>query len=329
MKRLFIIISISSLLVLGGYSIYEYISYTLKYTEREITRFIHEHLGPKQKEPLLLEAFQIEDTNKVVATFEYNQSKLGVAIFIKGVYGKLKLEKFLLDRSYYSEVLNTRDGIQVLFVGENLQMSVKTIETDIVNQGERVKLAIPPQKYFTHITKMENAIKINKEPIYVYRNLKGAIAGAARELGGMELMFVDENNQSFLIYSEKNAVLKTVLGGFQQNEEGFIVTGVEEPNYYSMNEEKGFCYEEKKVEVHHIEQTYLHGLVPQGDEVQKVVLEVKRKDEVIYQFSSDVVANQFLIHISRPEVLESDKNIVKKFHFYDKDGNYIRTEMKS
>jgi hypothetical protein len=176
---------------------------------------------------------------------------------------------------------------------------------------------------------MENALKINTEPIYFYRNLTGAIAGAAKELGGMELMFVDENNQSFLIYSEKHAVLKTVLGGFQQNEEGFIVTAVEEPNYYSMNEEKSFCYEEKRIGFHHIEQTYLHGLVPHGEEVQKVVLEVKKKDKVIYQFSSNVVANQFLIHISRPEILESDGNVVKKFHLYDKDGNYIRTEMKS
>lgn len=321
MKRLFIIISISSLLVLGGYSIYEYTSYTLKNSERNITSFIHEHLGPKQKEPLLLEVFPIEGTNKVVATFEYSQSKLGVAIFIKGVYGKLKLETFLLDRSYYSEVMNTRDGTQILFIGENLQTSVKTIETDIVIQGERVKLAIPPQKYFTHISKMENALKIDKEPIYIYRNLKGALAGATKELGGMEVMFVDENNQSFLIYSEKNAVLKTVLGGFQQSEEGFIVTGVEEPNYYTMNEEKSFCYEEKKIDVHHIEQTYLHGLVPQEDEVQKVVLEVKRKDEVIYQFSSNVVANQFLIHISRPEILESDENTIKNFIFM------IRTEI--
>jgi hypothetical protein len=133
LKRLFIIISISSLLVLGGYSLYEYTSYTLKNSERDITRFIHEQLGPKQKEPLLLEAFQIEDTNKVVATFEYSQSKLGVAIFIKGVYGKLKLEKFLLDRSYYSEVVNTREGTRVLFIGENLQTSVSHPATEILH----------------------------------------------------------------------------------------------------------------------------------------------------------------------------------------------------
>ncbi len=329
LKRLFIIMSLTSLLALGSYSIYEYTHYTLKNSERAITGFIHEHLGSKQEEPLLLEAFQIEDTNRVVATFEYDQDKLGAAIFIKGLYGKLKLEKFLLDNTYYSEVIPTKEGAITLFIGENLQTSVKTIETDIVNQGVRVKIAIPPQKYFTHISKLEDAVKINADPNYMYRNLKGAIVGSASELEGMELMFVDESNQSFLIYSEKNAVLKTVLGGYQQNDDGFMITGVEEPNFYSMNGEKSFCYEEKKVSAHPVEHTYFHGLVPPSDKVQKVVLEVERKEKVIYKFSSMVVADQFLIHISLPEILESDDNLVKKFHFYDKEGNYIRTEMKS
>ncbi|KMJ57990.1 hypothetical protein AB685_14280 [Bacillus sp. LL01] len=329
MRKLLIIMSISSLIVLGGYSIYEYTNYTLEYSESEITTFIHEQFGPVQEKPLLLEAIKIEDTNKVVATFEYNQNKLGAVIFQQGLYGNLKFENILLDHTYYSEILDTNKGTYILFIVENLQTSVKTIETDIVSHGDRVKIAIPPQKYYTHFSKMENVSKINTNPIYIYRTLKGAITSASNNLQEMELMFVDENHQSFLIYSEKNAVLKTVLGSYQQNDEGYTVTGVEEPNFYSMNGEKSFCFEEKKVSVETEELIYLHGLVPQTEEVQKVILEVEKKEEVIYQISSDVVANQFFFHISVPEVLESDVKLVKKFHLYDKEGNYIRTEMKS
>lgn len=331
LKRLFIIMSISSLIIAGVYSIYEYTSYTLKHSEREITSLIQEQLELAEDEPLLLEVFQIDDTNKVVATFEYNQNELGAVIFQKGIYGKLKLEKFLLDHPFYSEIIKTKSNTRVLFIGENLHSSVKTIETDIESQGERVKIAVPPQKYFTHIGKVEDAKKVNIEPTYIYRSLNGALSGTGHgeELEGMELMFVDESNQSFLIYSEKDSVLKTVLGGYRQNEDGFVIAGYEEPDYYSMTEEKAFCFEEKKVKAHLTEQTYLHGLVPKGEQVQKVVLEVERKEEVIYQFSGNVIANQFLIYISHPEVLETEDSVIKKFHFYDKDGNYIRTEMKS
>ncbi|KPB04982.1 hypothetical protein [Bacillus sp. CHD6a] len=78
-----------------------------------------------------------------------------------------------------------------------------------------------------------------------------------------------------------------------------------------------------------IEHTYIHGLIPSHEEVQKVVLEVQRKEEVIYKISSDVVENQFFLHISSPKLLETDAKVIKKFHLYNKEGKYIRTESKA
>ena len=326
MNRILMLISLSGLVVFVGYSTYEYSSFTIENSESSITGFIQEHLGKLDKTPLLLETYPIEYTNNVVATFEYNEQNIGAVIFQKGLFGKLKLEKILLDRSFYSEIINTKKETFVLFIGENKQTSIQTIETDIVSSGERVKIAIPPQKYFSHIKKLDYVSKIDAEPNYIYRTLSGAISSVA---DNMELMFVDEDNQSFLIYSEDDSLLKTVLGGYHFNEHGFEVTGMEKPNFYRMGEEKDFCFEEKNVKVDNEEHTYIHGLVPKIEEVQKVVLEVQRKEEVIYQISSNVVENQFLLHVSLPELLNGDAKVIKKFHLYDKEGKYIRTELKA
>jgi len=329
LKRILMLISLSGLVVLVGYSIYEYTSFTIVNTERGITGFIQEHLGDLEKKPLLLETYPIQYTNNVVATFEHNENELGAIIFQKGLYGKLKPEKVLLNRSFYSEIIDTKMGTFILFIGENKQTSIQTIETDIVSNGEKVKLAVPPQKYFSQIRKIDHASKIESEPKYIYRTLKEAIFGAAENMEGMELMFVDEEHQSFLIYSEEDAILKTVLGVYHYNDHGFEVTGMEKPNYYSMKEEKDFCFEEKNVKADNGEHIYIHGLVPKKEEVQKVVLEVQRKEEVIYQISSNVVENQFLLHVSLPELADGDAKLIKKFHLYDKEGKYIRTELKA
>lgn len=329
LKRLLMLISFSGLLVLVGYSIYEYTSFTIVNSERGITDFIQEHLGRQEKTPLLLETYPIENTNKVVATFEHNENELVAVLFQQGVYGRLKPEKVLLNRSFYSEIIETNKGTIVLFIGENKQTSVKTIETDIVSDGERVKVAVPPQKYFSEIKEMDQVSKIDSKPNYMYRTLKGAISSVVDNMEGMELMFVDEEHHSFLIYSEENSLLKTILGVYHNNDHGFQVTRLEKPNFYQMEEEKDFCFEEKTVKVDAIEHTYIHGLVPEKEEVNKVVLEVKRKEEVIYQISSNVVSNQFLLHISSPELLEGDEKVITKFHLYDKEGKYIRTELKA
>ncbi|TYS60891.1 hypothetical protein FZC74_01000 [Sutcliffiella horikoshii] len=329
LKRILMLISLSGLIVLVGYSTYEYTSFTIVNSERGITGFIQEHLGQLEKKPLLLETYPIEYTNKVVATFEHNEKELGAVIFQKGFYGKLKPEKVLLDRSFYSEIINTKKGTFILFIGENKQTSIQTIETDIVSSGERVKLAVPPQKYFSLIRKMDHVSKIESEPNYIYRTLKGAISGVADHMDEMELMFVDEDHQSFLIYSEEDSILKTVLGVYHYNDYGFEVTGMEKPNFYSMKEEKDFCFEEKNVKADNAEHTYIHGLVPKKEEIQKVVLEVERKEEVIYQISSNVVENQFLLHVSLPELPDGDGKLIKKFHLYDKEGKYVRTELKA
>ncbi|NMH73294.1 hypothetical protein HF078_09430 [Bacillus sp. RO2] len=329
MKRILLLISSASMVVIIAYSIYEYTTFTILNSERGITDFIQVHLGELDKTPLLLETYPIKHTKKVIATFEHKGNQLGAVIFQKGFYGKLKSEKIMLDRPFYSEIINTKKGTFILFIGENKHTAIQTIVTDIVSSGERVKLAVPPQKYFSQIMKMEDITKIDTEPIYIYRTLKEAITGAADNMEGMELMFVDEEHQSFLIYSEENSVLKTVLGVYDNNDHGFEVTGMEKPNFYTMKEEKDFCFEEKKVNGDTIEHTYIHGLVPKHEDVQKVVLEVQRKEEVIYQISSDVVANQFLLHISSPKLLEEDAKVIKKFHLYDKEGKYIRTELKA
>ncbi|NLP49293.1 hypothetical protein [Bacillus sp. RO1] len=329
MKRILLLISLAGLGLIIAYSIYEYIRFTISNSEVGITDFIQEHLREPDKTLLLLETYPIKHTKKVVATFEHNENQLGAVIFQKGFYGKLKPEKIMLDRSFYSEIIDTKKGTFILFIGENKQTAIQTIVTDIVSSGERVKLAVPPQKYFSQIRKMEDITKIDTEPNYIYRTLKEAISGAADNTEGMELMFVDEEHQSFLIYSEENSVLKTILGVYDYNDHGFEVTGMENPNFYTMKEDKDFCFEEKKVNVDTIEHTYIHGLVPKHEDVQKVVLEVQRKEEVIYQISSDVVANQFLLHISSPKFLEADTKVIKKFHLYDKEGKYIRTESKA
>ncbi|WP_404350439.1 hypothetical protein LG311_05830 [Sutcliffiella horikoshii] len=330
LKRKLMLISLSGLVVvLVGYFTYEYTSFTIVNSESGITGFIQEHLGDREKKPLLLETYPIEYTNNVVATFEHNENELGAVIFQKGLYGKLKPEKVLLNRSFYSEIIDTKKGTFILFIGENKQTSIQTIETDIVKRGERVKLAVPPQKYFSQIMKMDHVSKIESAPKYIYRTLKGAISGAADNMEEMEVMFVDEEHQSFLIYSEEDSILKTVLGVYHYNDHGFEVTGMEKPNYYSMKEEKDFCFEEKNVKADNGEHTYIHGLVPKKEEVQKVVLEVQRKEEVIYQISSNVVENQFLLHVSLPELADGDAKLIKKFHLYDKEGKYIRTELKA
>ncbi|WP_226682514.1 hypothetical protein [Sutcliffiella horikoshii] len=326
LKRILMFITLSGLVVFVGYSTYEYSSFTIVNSESAITGFIQEHLGDLDEKPLLLETYPINYTNNVVATFEHDEQNIGAVIFQKGLYGKLKLEKMLLNRSYYSEIIDTKKGTFILFIGENNQTSIQTIETDIVSSGERVKIAVPPQKYFSHIMKLDHVSKIDSEPNYLYRTLIGAISNVD---DNMELMFVDEDNQSFLIYSEDDSILKTVLGGYHFTEHGFKVTGVEKPNFYTMGGEKDFCYEEKNVKVDNEEYTYIHGVVPKKEEVQKVVLEVQRKEEVVYQISSNVVANQFLLHVALPELLDGDAKLVKKFHLYDKEGKYIRTEINA
>ncbi|MGD6780385.1 hypothetical protein ACQCT3_14260 [Sutcliffiella horikoshii] len=329
LKRILMLISLSGLVFLVGYSTYEYTSFTIVNSESGITGFIQEHLADLETRPLLLETYPIEYTNKVLATFEHNEKELGAVIFQKGLYGKLKPEKVLLDRSFYSEIIDTKKGTFILFIGENKQTSIQTIETDIVSRGERVKLAVPPQKYFSRIRKIDHVSKIESEPNYIYRTLKGAISGAADNMDGMELMFVDEDHQSFLIYSKEDSILKTVLGVYQYNDHGFEVTGMEKPNFYLMKEEKDFCFEEKNVKADDTEHTYIHGLVPKKEEIQKVVLEVQRKEEVIYQISSNVVENQFLLHVSLPELPDGHGKLIKKFHLYDKEGKYVRTELKA
>lgn len=329
LKRILMLISLSGLVVLVGYSIYEYNSFTIVNSESDMTDFIQEQLGDLKKKTLLLETYPIDYTNNVVATFEHNENELGAVIFQRGLFGRLKPEKVLLNRSFYSEIIDTKKGTFILFIGENKQTSIQTIETDIVSGGERVKLAVPPQKYFSQIRKMENASKIDSEPKYIYRTLRGAISGIANSMEGMELMFVDEDHQSFLIYSEEDSILKTVLGVYHYTDHGFEVTGMEKPNFYAMKEDKDFCFEEKNVKADNVEHTYIHGLVPEKEKVQKVVLEVQRKEEVIYQISSNVVENQFLLHVSLPELLDEDAKLIKKFHLYDKEGKYIRTELKA
>ncbi|KPB04983.1 hypothetical protein [Bacillus sp. CHD6a] len=245
MKKILLLISLASMIVIIAYSIYEYTQFTILNTERDITDFIQEHLGELDKKPLLLETYPIKHTMKVVATFEHNENQLGAVIFHKGFYGKLKLEKIMLDSSFYSEIIETKKGTFILFIGENKQTAIQTIVTDIVSSGERVRLTVPPQKYFSQIQKIEDFTKIDTEPTYIYRTLKEAISGTNSKQG-MELMFVDEAHQSFLIYSEENSVLKTILGAYKFNEHGFEVTGMERANFYSMKEDKDFCFEEKK-----------------------------------------------------------------------------------
>jgi hypothetical protein len=330
LKRIFAVVSISGLFIVGVFLLYEYKLYNLTYSEKMITEYIHSQFKEFSYQPILLELFSIEDSNAVVATFIYKEEEqIGAIVFQKGLNQRLKPVKQMAEHTYYSELINTNKGTYALFIGENLQTSIQTIETDIIMEKNNIKISVPPQKYFAYYEKMENALKTEVEPSYHFRTLKGAINGSLPETEGMDLMFVDEENRTFLLHSENENILKTTLGSYQHSEDGFSVTDIKQPSTYSLAGEKSFCFDEKRVRADLEELTYIHGLVPYKDAVKMVVLEVELENKLIFKNEGEVVSNQFFIHISMPDILYEKERVVKKFHLYDEQGRHIGTEFKS
>jgi hypothetical protein len=190
-----------------------------------------------------------------------------------------------------------------------------------------MKITVPPQAYFTKYEKAESFIKSGASPIYYYKTLQGAL-DASLEHAGMELLFMDKVNQTYMLHSLENNSLNTVLGSFELAEEGYRVASENERDTYSMEGENTFCFEEKQVKSADGELNYIHGLIPNMGKVQRVVLEVELEDEMIFQATSDVKNQQFLLHVEIPEHIIKEGKVVRKFHLYDGEGKFLWTELK-
>ncbi|WP_078381629.1 hypothetical protein [Sutcliffiella halmapala] len=331
MKRILSLIAIASLVVFLSVIVNHYKNYSISNSERDILSFLqnwYEENEGVQEAPFILELITVDNSDMLIATFLHKEEQIGIMLLKKGLNQKLKLVKILDEQSFYSELLETNKGKYVLFAGENQKLAIKTIYTDIVDESGPKSIDIPPQRYFTQIKKAENLLKSSASPIFHYRTLRDALDAEAADYRDMEIMFVDEDNQTFMLHSLIDSNLNTVLGSFELSEEGYTLHTIEDSDTYSMVGDKAFCFEEKKIKNADKEITFLHGLIPDKDKVKRVVLVIEIEDEMIYQTASEVKNQQFLLHVQIPERLIDGEKTKKKFLLYDEKGKYLGTEMK-
>lgn len=325
MKKVVVLVFIISIIAVAAGIVHLYEIYSIQHSEADIQLFLHEWY--EDDEPLLLEIHSIDKSTTVIATYLHQKETIGAMIFEKGMNGQLKLKSVLDNQAFYSELVETNKGTYAFFLGENRELAIKTILTDIRGDNVVKKISVPPQAYFTKIEKAESHKKSGDPSIYYYKTLQGAL-DASVEHEGMELLFMDRVNQTYMLHSLENNSLNTVLGSFEHAEEGYRIASEKERDTYSMEGEKTFCFEEKQVKSADGEHNYIHGLIPNMGEVQKVVLEVELEDEMIFQAASDVKNQQFLLHVEIPEHILKEGKVIRKFHLYDREGKFLGTELK-
>ncbi|MBM7620849.1 hypothetical protein JOC95_002704 [Bacillus tianshenii] len=325
MKKVAVVVLFVGIIALTTVVVHHYDIYSIHHSEADIQTYLNDWY--KEDQPLLLELHALGKSSTVIATYLHNKEKIGAIIFEKGMNRKLKPVRVLENHDFYSELVETNKGTYALFLGENRDLAIKTIVTDIVGEDGENEITIPPQSYFTKIEIAESAIKSGAAPIYFYKTLQGAL-GATSEHGGMELLFMDKVNQTYMLHSLENNSLNTVLGSFEHTEAGYRISSDKKKDTYSMKGEKTFCFEEKQVKSADGELNYIHGLIPDKKEVEKVVLEVELEDEMIFQAASEVKNQQFLLHVEIPEHFIKEGKVVRKFHLYDREGKFLGTEMK-
>lgn len=332
MKKILSFIVITSFVALISVIVIHFNSYSIVHSEREVLSFLQEWYEENgvsiEEPPFILEIISVENSNAVVVTYLHKEEQMGVMVFKKGLNRKLKVENVLDNQPFYSELIETNKGKYALFAGENQQLSIQTIYTDILEKHGPKIIHIPPQRYFTQIEQADTLVKNSIAPIFYYRTLRGALDATYSEYRDMEIMFVDENNQTFLLHALNDDQLNTVLGSFIVGTDGYTIHTMKESDTYSIAGDKSFCFEEKKVNNEEEELTFLHGLIPNKEQVKKVVLEIKLEDEMIYQTASEVKNQQFLLQVQIPEKLIDFEKTKKKFHLYDEDGRYLGTERK-
>ncbi|WP_223700865.1 hypothetical protein [Sutcliffiella deserti] len=328
MRTVSIIIGTAILLMLVTLTINHYRIYSIGNSEREIQSYLNSRYEEKGVSPLLLELYPVENSDTMVATYLHREEKMGIIILKKGFNQSFKVVKMLDTKPFYMEKIDTNKGSFTLFAGENLHLAIKTISFDLLESKERKSIKIPPHKYFTHIEKVETHSIDTLSATFHYRTLRGAIDSLKPGHIEMEIMFIDEYNQTFLLHSLIEQRLQTVLGSFEHTNEGYLVNTILEPDTYSMTDGKTFCFEEKKLITSEKELVYLHGLIPDMEAVNKVILEVVLEDEMIYQAASEVKNQQFLLNVQIPEEILLGGKVKKKFHLYDKAGRYLGTEGK-
>ncbi|MFE7061576.1 hypothetical protein ACFVAD_05360 [Sutcliffiella sp. NPDC057660] len=326
MKKVAMLVFFVAIIALCAGIVHHYDIYSIQHSEADIQIYLNDWY--KEDQPLLLELHVLGESSTVIATYLHKKDNIGAMIFEKGMNRQLKLIRVLDNQAFYSELVETNKGTYALFVGENRELTIKTIHTDIKGEDGEKEITVPPQAYFTKIEKAESWVKSGAAPIYFYKTLQGAL-GATSEHSGMELLFMDRVNQTYMLHSLENNSLNTVLGSFEFSEEGYRITSEKKKDTYSMKGEKTFCFEEKQVKSADGEHNYIHGLIPNMGEVQKVVLEVELEDEMIFQAASDVKNQQFLLHVEIPEHILKEGKVIRKFHLYDKEGKFLGTELKS
>ncbi|MGM0837804.1 MAG: hypothetical protein ACQEV7_16735 [Bacillota bacterium] len=325
MRKVAVLVFFIGIIAIAAGIVHHYDIYSIQHSEADIQHFLHEWY--LEDEPLLLEIHTIDNSTTVIATYLHKKDTIGAMIFEKGMNRQLKLKNVLDNQAFYSELVETNKGSYAFFLGENRELAIKTILTDIRGENEVKKITVPPQAYFTRIEKAESFIKSGASPIYYYKTLQGAL-DASLDYTGMELLFMDRVNQTYMLHSLENNSLNTILGSFELAEEGYRIASDKERDTYSMVGEKTFCFEEKQVKSADGELNYIHGLIPNMGEVQKVVLEVELEDEMIFQAASDVKNQQFLLHVEIPEHIIKEGKVVRKFHLYDREGKFLGTELK-
>lgn len=325
MKKAVVLVLFISIIALVTGIVHHYGIYSIPHSEADIQRYLNKwYEGDK---PLLLEVHPIENSTTYIATYLHKKDNIGAMIFEKGMNRQLKRAMVLDNQAFYSELIETNQGTYAFFLGENRDLAIQSIHTDIKGEHEEKKLKVPPQRYFSKIEKAESYIKIDAAPKYYYKTLQGAL-DASVEYGGMELLFMDKANQTYMLHSLEDNRLNTVLGSYELVDGGYSIASDKESDSYSMVGEKTFCYEEKMVKNGDGELSYIHGLIPNMGEVQRVVLEVELENEMIFQASSDVKNQQFLLHVEIPDRVVQDGKVIKKFHLYDSEGKFLGTEMK-